>query len=90
MTINQAIIYAAQKLRKNKIPNPNIDAEILLARILKKSREYLLTYPEKKLAKIQITNYKLQITQRVKGGPIAYITGHKEFYGLDFFVNKDV
>ncbi|MEA1963205.1 MAG: peptide chain release factor N(5)-glutamine methyltransferase, partial [Patescibacteria group bacterium] len=44
----------------------------------------------KKLAKIQITNYKLQITQRVKGGPIAYITGHKEFYGLDFFVNKNV
>ena len=90
MTINQALITATQKLQKNKIPNFNMDAEILLLHILKKPREYLFTYPEKKLTKIQITNYKLQITRRIKGEPIAYITGHKEFYGLDFFVNKNV
>jgi len=90
MTINQALTIATQKLQKNKIPNPNMDTEILLARILKKPREFLLTYPKKKLTQTQITNCKLQITRRIEGEPIAYITGHKEFYGLDFFVNKNV
>ncbi|MCK5319788.1 peptide chain release factor N(5)-glutamine methyltransferase [Candidatus Parcubacteria bacterium] len=90
MTINQALIAATQKLQKNKISSPNMDAEILLLHILKKPREYLFTYPEKKLTKIQIINYKLQINRRIKGEPIAYITRHKEFYGLDFFVNKNV
>ncbi len=90
MTINQALNSGIQKLQKNKIPTPHLDAEILLSYILKKPREYILAHPEKQLTKTQITNYKLQITKKAKGKPVAYITGHKEFYGLDFYVNKNV
>ena len=88
MNINQAITLARQKLQNTNIPNPHLEAEILLSHILKKPREYLLTYPKKQLTKSQITNYRLQITKRSNSMPLAYLTGHKEFYGLDFLVNR--
>ena len=90
MTINQVLAVATQKLQKNNIPNPNMDAEILLARVLKCSREYLITHFDKNLNNQKIRLFEKYISRRVKGEPIAYIMGHKEFYGLDFFVNKNV
>ena len=90
MTINQALTIATQKLQKNKIPNSSMDAEILLAHILKCSREYLITHSDKNLLNPKIRLFEKYIIRRIKGEPIAYITGHKEFYGLDFFVNKNV
>ncbi len=89
MTTEQALELATIKLN-SEIKNPHLDAEILLSHILKKPREFILAHPEKKLTNTQITNYKLQISRRAKGEPAAYITGHKEFYGLDFFVDKNV
>jgi release factor glutamine methyltransferase len=66
---------------------------------LKKSREYLFTYPEKKLTNLQprprsakrggLKTYKLITNRRARHEPIAYITGHKEFFGLNFLVNKN-
>ena len=90
MYIKKSLRQATKKLEEKSIKNPHLEAEILLSNILKKPREFILAYPEKQLTKTQITNYKLQITKRLKGVPLAYITGHKEFYGLDFYVNKYV
>ncbi|MFH0923530.1 MAG: peptide chain release factor N(5)-glutamine methyltransferase [Candidatus Falkowbacteria bacterium] len=90
MTISQALIDAEEKLKQAKIPNPRLDAEILLSHVLKKPREYLFTYPNHKISKSLVTRYALRVTRRIKGEPIAYIIGRKEFYGLDFFVNKNV
>ncbi|MEK7203363.1 MAG: peptide chain release factor N(5)-glutamine methyltransferase [Patescibacteria group bacterium] len=89
MTIAQAIKFATTKLIVNKFHNPYFEAEILLSFVLKKPREFLLAYGEKKLTKSQIANFKLQIAKRLKNSPIAYITGKKKFYGLNFFVNKN-
>ncbi len=50
----------------------------------------MLAHEEKKLAAWQISKLNIQISKRLKGMPIAYITGRKEFYGLDFKVNKHV
>ena len=90
MTINQALNSAIQKLQKNKIPTPHLDAEILLSHILKKPREYILAHPEKKLTKSHVTRYALCVTRKIKGKPVAYITGHKQFYGLNFYIDKNV
>ncbi|KKS53992.1 MAG: Release factor glutamine methyltransferase, partial [Candidatus Magasanikbacteria bacterium GW2011_GWA2_42_32] len=38
----------------------------------------------------QISHFKKLIARRAKGEPIAYLIGHKEFYGLDFEINKNV
>ena len=90
MNIKKNLTKSTQKLQQNNIPTPRIDAEILLSHILKKPREYIFTHPEKQLTKSVVMRYALRVTRRIKGEPIAYITGHKEFYGLDFYVNKNV
>ncbi len=90
MNICQVLKENTLKLKKKNITNPHLEAEILLSHILKKPREFLLAHPEKQLTKLQIANYKLLTAKRTKGTPIAYLTGHKQFYGLDFIVNKNV
>jgi len=71
---------------KNKIDY--FDLEILIANSLDKTREFILTYPEFVIPSLKIENLKLKISRRMRGEPIAHILGHKEFYGLDFIINK--
>jgi len=66
------------------------DLEILISSAIKKPKEFILTHPEYELDKFKIKNLKLKIARRAKGEPIAYITKHKEFYGLDFKINRNV
>ncbi|MDD5396552.1 MAG: peptide chain release factor N(5)-glutamine methyltransferase [Candidatus Moranbacteria bacterium] len=65
-----------------------LDLEILIANSLGKTREFVLIHPEHKPTKSQISKLESQISRRAQGEPVAYIVGHKEFYGLDFEVNK--
>lgn len=74
--------------RKYKGKIDQLDLEILIAHSLGKTREFVLTYEDYEMPTLRIENLKLKISRRIKGEPIAYITGHKEFYGLDFIVNK--
>jgi len=67
----------------------SLDLELLIAHELKKSREFILTYPETELTKKQETSTKQLITRRLSHEPLAYILGQKEFYGLEFKVAKD-
>jgi release factor glutamine methyltransferase len=83
-------LNSLMKRTKTETSIPLLDIELILAFILKKSREHILTHPETKLTNSQITNYQLLINRRLNGEPLAYITGHKEFYALDFKVNKNV
>lgn len=69
---------------------PPLDAELLLSHTLKKPREFLFAHPEKKLTKNQIVKFNNFSKRRAKGEPIAYLLGKKEFYGLEFLVNKNV
>lgn len=90
MIIKQTLKLAAAKLSAHGLKLPRLEAEILLSAILKKPREFLLAHGERKLTASQISNFKLKISRRLGGEPVAYLTGHKEFYGLDFIVNKNV
>lgn len=66
------------------------EAEILIAYLLNKTRESVLIHPETRID-ISIYNKLNRLQQkRLKNYPIAYLTGQKEFYGLDFKVNKNV
>lgn len=94
MTIKQSLIWANKKLqplkRTDHNDTPLLDAEILLSFVIKKPKEFLYAHPEKKLTAAQILKFKNLIARRARHEPIAYITGYKFFYGLDFFVNKNV
>ncbi len=65
------------------------DLELLISAAINRPREFVLAHPEYILEKSQISNLKLQISRRIEYEPIAYILGHKEFYGLDFKVDKN-
>lgn len=83
--INNTINRTLQNYRHNI---NQLDLEILMADTIEKSREFVLAHPKYKLTKTQILKLKSQIQRRQRNEPIAYITGHKEFYGLNFKVNK--
>jgi len=69
---------------------PRLETEILLAYLLNKSREFLLTHPETKITPAIYRKFQALEAKRLKNWPIAYLTGVKEFYGFDFKVSSAV
>lgn len=67
-----------------------LDADILLSHVLKKPREFIYAHPEHELSKKQRKKYLELIARRKKLEPIAYIIREKEFFGLPFYVDKNV
>ncbi len=90
MTIQQTLYTAVNKLRKKGINSAHLDAEVLLAFVMKKPKTYLLAHPDKKMTTGQRRRFAALIRKRLNGMPIAYMTGTKEFYGLEFHVDKHV
>lgn len=66
-----------------------IDLELIIAHSLGKTREFVLTYPELTVTNNQQSAINKLIKRRIASEPIAYLVGHKEFYGLDFIVDKN-
>lgn len=77
-----------EKIKKDNNKIDRLDHELLLSLISQKSREYIISHPEISLSFFQKIKLKNFINKRKHGLPLAYITGHKEFFGLDFLVNK--
>jgi release factor glutamine methyltransferase len=77
-----------QQLLAEISDSAKLDAEILLSLVLKKTRSYLYTWPEKKLSDEQLHEFIKLLSRRAEGEPIAYITGIKEFWSLPFAVSK--
>ena len=67
-----------------------LDLELIISHVIKKSRSFILAHPEQKLTAKQAGKIESLLKRRVKWEPLAYILGHKEFYGLEFKVNKNV
>lgn len=65
------------------------EIQLLCAEAIGKSREFVMAHPEQIVNSEQRTKINKYIRRRLSGEPIAYILGHKEFYGLDFIVNKN-
>ena len=90
ISVAQAQNEAAQILRQAGLTDTRREAASLLGHVLACTHTYLLTHPEH-LLKAQQSQELQAITQRRAGGePFAYITGQREFYGLEFEVTPDV
>ena len=87
MKTSQLLDMGSETLKKSKISSHLIDSEIILSRILKTSREKLLTN-QSIISTKNIRKFKSKIARRSKNEPIAYIFKRKEFMGLNFFVDQ--
>ncbi len=89
-TIRNALEQAKRMLAKQGRTSALLDAQVLLAYVLHVERATLYTYPERVLTAEQEQQFCTLIQRRERGEPVAYLTGHKEFYGLDFLVDRRV
>jgi release factor glutamine methyltransferase len=88
-TVEQLLSTAILQLNKTSL-TAQLDAEILLAFSLNKSRTWLRTWPEQCIDQSAMSDFTQLVKQRQQGLPIAYLTGQREFWTQTFQVTKDV
>ncbi len=88
--IKRAIMEAASFLSREGLEFPRVEAELLLAFLLQRDRLYLYLHAEEELPARLAENYLHFVGRRAAGEPLAYITGIKEFMGLNFLVERGV
>ena len=88
MNIYSAIKEGSKILKKNNIKFSDLDCEILIAKVLKKQRKYLILNLDKTINKKNLELYKDLINQRSNGKPIAYLTKKKDFWNSEFIVEE--
>jgi release factor glutamine methyltransferase len=92
MNITQALKDAHKRLIEAGFDRHDslADAEILLAHVIEQPRQYIMTHPDGDITAHQFNDFIRLIKERIKHIPVSYLTGYKEFYGLEFLVNKNV
>lgn len=88
-TIKEALDRATADLSLMPGINASLEAGLLLSHLLNKDRSWLYAWPEKPLTPDQQQNFAQLVERRLGGEPIAYITGHREFWSLDLVVTPD-
>ncbi len=86
MQINE--ILSESSLNINS-PTPKLDVEILLAHVLNKSRSFLYSHADEKIAPDYIQQFIQLLKRRKKGEPIAYIVGEQDFWNIKLKVNHN-
>ena len=89
MTIVEAKKKIAKKI-KAVSKSPELDADVLLQALLGKDKTFVLLNRGYELTAEQEARLAEWSDARAQGLPVAYVTGHKEFYGLDFYVSQSV
>ncbi len=79
-----------ERLEAADIGSPRLNGETLLMFVLGVNRAYLYAHPERELSPEEQARYHEVVAQRSTGMPAQYITGHQEFWGLDFVVSPAV
>jgi len=88
--LKRALTAAVDHLESSDCGSPRLNAETLLMFVLGVNRAYLYAHSERELNSDEQTRYNEVIGQRASGIPSQYITGHQEFWGLDFLVSPAV
>ena len=89
-TIMKTLRWTTAYFQSHHIDQPRTDAEVLLACALHLKRIELYTHYDKPLQDQELKHFKSLIQRRTLHEPVAYITGRKEFWSLEFMVTPDV
>ena len=90
MTIAEAINEGARRLERAGVDEARRTAGVLLGERLNVDRTRLLTHPEQAVSDEDRQSFLRMIERRAAGEPLQYVTGHQEFYKLDFLVTPAV
>ena len=90
MNIENILNEGIRTLKQSKMPNPQLDSEILLSNSIKRDKKYIILNPKELLNSEQVETFKNLIERRRKKEPVAYLINKKEFWKDEFFVNKNV
>jgi release factor glutamine methyltransferase len=89
-SIAEATLEATQILRRAGVPESRREAASLLAHVLGRDRTFLITHAEEEVSASALSQFRALVVRRSRGEPLQYITGHTEFFKLDFEVTPDV
>jgi release factor glutamine methyltransferase len=88
--LKQALTAAVARLTADHVPSPRMNAEVLLMFTLNSDRAYLYAHPERELGADEQRRYNAALSERARGVPAQYITGHQEFWGMDLIISPAV
>jgi release factor glutamine methyltransferase len=89
-TVTRTLRTARARLAEAGVETPGLDAEVLLRHVLGWDRTQILSRPETELAAEDVTRFEDLLVDRLRGIPVAYLTGEREFMGLPFTVSHAV
>src|SRR5215469_10921756 len=81
---------AIAQLESAHVPSAALAAELLLMHTLGRDRAWIYAHPEHELGAPHREKYFALVARRASGVPTQHLTGHQEFWGLDFEVTPDV
>ena len=90
LSIAEAILKEASVLRRAGVSEARREAGSLLANVLGQDRTFLITRAAQLLSAEEFETFHRHIVRRAGGEPLQYITGHQEFFGLDYEVSGQV
>ena len=90
MTLRQTLYQVREVLASHNIMDARLESELLLRQVLRISQVELYQDLDCQLSPEEEVDFGRLIKRRLGGEPTAYITGHREFYGLDFYVDRSV
>jgi release factor glutamine methyltransferase len=89
-TVGWAINAAKRRLEEAGCDTAYLDAQVILAHALGVERTWLFAHHDYALTADEAETFVGLINRRTRAEPVAYLVGHKEFYGLDFVVDRRV
>ena len=89
-TVGDVLDWTARRFAEEGFSSARLDAELLLAHVLGTDRVGLYLDYHKPLTQQERGAYRQLVARRLKGEPVAYILGHKEFWSLDLKVDGRV
>ena len=90
MNLKSLLNKSVLELKRSGIDTPELDTKVLLVAAMAKQDAFVYSHPDFLVTNAQYAKFRRFIRRRKCGEPIAYILGHKEFYGYSFRVNKNV
>ena len=90
VSIRSALADGARTLAANGVTEPRLEASSLLGHATSRDRAFIITHADDALTPEELETLRSLVARRAAGEPLQYLTGHQEFFKLDFEVSPEV